>query len=146
MRIQKNKNKKHSISNSSGGQVMMIVVLILSGIIIGATAISGALTARQTRQTVDAGSSSKTIFASDAGLEWRLYKFIQDDYLCVDCPNGNVCDQKPQFEKDKEIETTLSTTCVKKGEDVTYNYFTISSTAKVRDSSYTYKEDLRIIK
>jgi len=80
-------DSKNFINNR--GQVMMVVVLVLSGIIIGSTAVAGLMMVRQTRQTVDAGISSKTIFAADAGLEWRINKFIRDDYTCINDCTGN---------------------------------------------------------
>ena len=64
------------------GQVMMIVVMVLSSVMIGATAIAGLLTSRQIRQTADAGNFSKAVFAADAGFEWRMYKFIKDEFVC----------------------------------------------------------------
>lgn len=125
---------------------MMIVVLVLSGIIIGATAVGGLMMVRQTRQTTDAGASSKTIFAADAGLEWRMYKFILDDYRCIDCPDGNQCDQIPQFEKNNNVEVRLTTTCAKQSEDKDFNYYLVSSTGKAGNSSYIFNEQIRVVK
>ena len=146
-------NKKNAIKNNKG-QVMMIVIMALSGIMIGAMAISGTLTARQIRQSADAGSFSKALFAADAGLEWRLYKFIKDDYECNDeCPDGegegNVCNQFPEFkELDNGIEVTLKTTC----EDSTgsnpdsRDYYKIFSTGRFQKSSYTFSKYFSIPK
>ena len=131
------------IKNQNSGQVMMIVVLVLSGIIIGATAVSGLMTVRQTRQTADAGNSSKAVFAADAGLEWRIYKFIDDGYACKaeDCSDGGLfCDQKP-FN-----DTILITTCKSAGQDNTHYYYTISSSATINNSSYTFYKDMSVPK
>lgn len=125
---------------------MMIVVMVLSGVIIGAAAISGILTTRQTRQTIDAGFSSKAVFAADAGLEWRLYKFIKDNYQCIECPDGNSCDQIPQFEKIGGVEVPLTTTCAKTSSGSEYDYYRISSVGKVRDVSHEFKQEIRVIK
>ncbi len=124
----------------------MIVVMVLSGIIIGAAAISGTLTVRQIRQTIDAGNSSKALFTADAGLEWRIYKFIKDNYQCNDCPDGAVCDQIPQFEKIGVVEVSLTTTCANIDSDYEYDYYRISSTGKAKDSSYSFKEEIKVIK
>ncbi|MCL5017327.1 MAG: hypothetical protein M1155_01520 [Patescibacteria group bacterium] len=129
--------------NKTDGQVMMIVVLVLSGIIIGATAISGLMTVRQTRQTADAGNSSKSVFAADAGLEWRMYKFIKDNYQCKDelCRDGGLfCDQRP-FDN-----SILTTTCNLVNQDSSHYYYTISSSATFKDSSYTFYKDMTIPK
>lgn len=134
----KTKNTK-----KQNGQVMMIVVMILSAVMIGAVAIGGLLTSRQIRQSADAGSFSKAIFAADAGLEWRLYKFIEDGYECKkeDCSdNGTVCGEKP-FGDD-----ILTTACASTGSDADYDYFVISSTAKYAKTSYVFNQEIRVIK
>ena len=131
------------------GQVMMIVVLVLSGIIVSATAIGGLLMVRQTRQTADASASSKSIFASDAGLKWRVYKFIKDSYQCMaeDCSDGGLaCDQKPQFETNQGIAVQLVTACTKEKEDANFNYYLLSSTGSTPGSSYVYNEEIRVVK
>lgn len=122
---------------------MMIVVMVLSGVIIGSVAISGIMTARQTRQTADAGSSAKAVYAADAGLEWRIYNFIGDYYNCS-CPVDKTCDELPP----PEIEG-LTTSCGVSAiarTDETYNYYTIVSNAQIKDSSYTFKQEIRVIK
>ena len=129
-----------SRTSLNSGQVMMIVVMILSAVMIGAVAVGGLLTSRQTRQSADAGSFSKAIFAADAGLEWRLYKFIEDGYECSGCPSGNVCGEKP-FGDD-----ILTTTCTSTGSDADYDYFVISSTAKYAKTSYVFNQEIRVIK
>lgn len=58
---------------------MLITVLAISGTILGATAIAGLLMLYQIRQSTDTVSSAKAIFAADAGLEWRLYRFFKVD-------------------------------------------------------------------
>ena len=56
------------------GQVMLLTVLIVSGTILGATAIAGVLMLYQLRQATDFGRSLQALFAADTGLEWRLYR------------------------------------------------------------------------
>ncbi|MBU6141931.1 hypothetical protein KGO95_02310 [Patescibacteria group bacterium] len=74
------------------GQVMLITVLALSGTLLGATAIAGYLMLNQVRQTTDTVNSTKAVFAADAGIEWRLYKFFKvDGEVCQDCPAGGAC-------------------------------------------------------
>lgn len=71
---------------------MLITVLAMSGTLLGATAIAGYLMLNQIRQTTDTINSTKAIFAADAGLEWRLYKFFKaDGQVCMDCPDGGQC-------------------------------------------------------
>ena len=139
--------RKQGNTKNNKGQVMMIVIMVLSGVMIGSMAISGTLTARQIRQSADAGASSKTIFAADAGLEWVLYKFIEDGYECLnDCPVGNVCSQRPEFKTSNGIEVMLETTCEFLDEDEFNNYYKISSTGRTDKSSYTFSEVFYIVK
>jgi Tfp pilus assembly protein PilX len=146
MKIKMSKNK---------GQVMMIVVMVLSGVIIGAATISGFLTASQTRQTADSGSSAVAIYAADAGLEWRMYKLYNDwkkDNLapgnCSDCPSGVACDKKPSFvdnsEKINGVNVKADVVCVPQGDDGVYMYFKITSTGKAQNTSYSFQEVMKL--
>ncbi|MDO8442765.1 MAG: hypothetical protein Q7S81_00690 [bacterium] len=131
---------------NNNGQAMMIVVMVLSAVMIGAVAVGGLLTSRQTRQSADAGSFSKAIFAADAGLEWRLYKFLKDENSCKaeNCSDdGVVCNEKPSFGVGDDI---LKTTCVQTGSDADYDYFAITSTAKYAKTSYVFNQEIRVIK
>ena len=60
------------------GQVMLITILTLSGILLGATTIAGLLMTYQIRQATDITNSTKAIMAADAGIEWELYKISQE--------------------------------------------------------------------
>src|SRR3989344_3957998 len=60
------------------GQVMLLTVMIVSGAILGATAIAGILTVNQIRQTTNIANSLQAVFAADAGLEWELYRLFRD--------------------------------------------------------------------
>jgi len=60
------------------GQVMLLTVMIVSGSILGATAIAGILTVNQIRQTTNIANSLQAVFAADAGLEWELYRLFSD--------------------------------------------------------------------
>ncbi|MBI3046378.1 MAG: hypothetical protein HYY86_02485 [Candidatus Harrisonbacteria bacterium] len=85
---------------------MLITVLVLSGTILGATAIAGLLMVYQLRQSNDVINSNKAIFAADSGIEWRLYKFFKaDSQICKECPDGGVC-PGPNFENGASFQTT----------------------------------------
>ncbi|MEK7506151.1 MAG: hypothetical protein AAB572_00930 [Patescibacteria group bacterium] len=62
--------KRYSRENS--GQVMIMVVVMMGGLLLAATAIAGLLTVYQIRQSNDAVSSAQAFFAADAALEWQL--------------------------------------------------------------------------
>ncbi len=57
---------------------MLLTVVLLSGIILGTTAISGTLMLNQLRQATNATDSQEAIFAADTGIEWELYKRFKD--------------------------------------------------------------------
>lgn len=74
---------------SRRGQVMLSTVLILSGTILGATAIAGLLMLYQVRQSTNIGDSAKAIFAADAGLEYEFYRKYKDaGYIAPTLTNG----------------------------------------------------------
>ncbi len=78
------------------GQVMLLTVMLLSGTVIGATAIAGLLTVYQLRQSSNAADSMKALYAADTGIEWELYKNNKDqDY------------QKPIMTNGSEFETKV---------------------------------------
>lgn len=57
------------------GQVMVLSVMMLGGLILSATTIAGLLLVYQIKQANDAVNSAKAIFAADAGIEWQIYNF-----------------------------------------------------------------------
>ena len=63
-------SEDHRGKNS--GQVMIMVIIMIGGILLSATAITGILMVYQIRQANDAGSSAQAFFAADAALEWQL--------------------------------------------------------------------------
>lgn len=63
---------------SQNAQVMLLSVLVLSGVILSASAIAGLLTFFQLRQANDAVSSAKAVFASDAGIEAESYNCFKN--------------------------------------------------------------------
>ena len=67
-----NKNKK--IKNFNNGQVMLLTVLILGGVVLSVSAVAGYITVQKIRQSSDSANSTKAIFAADTGIEWELYK------------------------------------------------------------------------
>lgn len=59
------------------GQVMLMAVVILSGVFLAITAISGYLTLTQLRLATTASDSARAVFAADAGVQWELYKHFR---------------------------------------------------------------------
>lgn len=57
---------------------MILTIIMLSGLMLTATAIAGLLTFYQIRQSNDAVNSAKAFFAADAALEWQLISFYKD--------------------------------------------------------------------
>lgn len=69
--------QKLKIKNTEG-QVILLTVLVLSGSILGASAIAGYLMLLSIRGATDLGSSAKAISAADAGIEWELFRSFKD--------------------------------------------------------------------
>ena len=111
---------------------MMIVVMVLSAVMIGATGVAGILTARQIRQTADAGNFSKVLFAADSGLEWGEYMFYNDKAACdkIDCPSDdNLCLLWPEFN-----EIGLKVKCSNN---------IITSSATYKNTSYVFSKKMQ---
>ncbi|MCP6720210.1 MAG: hypothetical protein KJI72_02735 [Patescibacteria group bacterium] len=78
------RNKHTNAKGSEGqalqrnsGQVMLISVIMLGGILLSAAAIAGLLTIYQIRAANDVVNSAKAIFAADTGIEvvsWCFFK------------------------------------------------------------------------
>jgi len=64
--------------NGQQGQAMLLTVLALGGTILGATTIAGLIMVYQIRQSTDFANSAKALFATDAGIEFELYRFFKD--------------------------------------------------------------------
>lgn len=75
------------------GQVMVLSVVILGGILLSAAAIGGLLTVYQLRASNDAVASAKAIFAADAGLEAKTWCTVKSG-----CPWGDFEDAPFAFE------------------------------------------------
>lgn len=58
------------------GQLMILTVLILGGIIISAAGLIGYLMINNLRQATDIESSVKAIYAADAGREWEMWRVL----------------------------------------------------------------------
>jgi len=78
-----------------GGQVMILTILALGGTILGATTIAGLLLNYQIRQSTDANSSARAIFAADAGIEYALYQYFV-----------NAAAPKPSFANGSDFQAT----------------------------------------
>lgn len=72
---------------------MLLTVLILSGTVIGATAIAGLLMRYQIRQTTNVVNSAKAIFAADSGLECQFYRRFQDPTSADYCQTVSLSNQ-----------------------------------------------------
>lgn len=60
----------------NNGQIMIVVVLALGGIMIGASVVGGILMTGQLRQIKNISDSAKAIYAADAGLNFGYYKYL----------------------------------------------------------------------
>lgn len=94
---------------------MLITVLVLSGTMLGATAIAGLIMLYQIRQSTDIMNSTKAIYAADSGIEWRLYKFFKEDnQICKNCSDpldsGGACPQ-PAMTNIIETQSAIISSC-----------------------------------
>ncbi len=85
----------------NNGQVMLLTVVILGGIMLGATTIAGLLMLYQIRQSTDIANSTKAIFAADAGIELSLYQWFKS-------PGGGYI--IPTFEEFRDTDGSILAT------------------------------------
>ena len=81
----------------NSGQIMLLSIMILAGVMLSASLIAGLLVRHQIRQVNDAVSSAKAIFAADTGIEfisWCIFEGcseIPDPFTSIpphDCAPG----------------------------------------------------------
>jgi hypothetical protein len=75
------------MKKSNQGQIMLLTVLILGGVIISAASLLGFLVIYKIRQITDLGNSAKAVFAADAGIEWELLRALKPGQRYRSCPN-----------------------------------------------------------
>ncbi len=72
----KQRNKSVRTFRQGSGQVMLMSVIMLGGILLTSGVIGGLLVVQQIRQSTDTVNSAKAIFAADAALEWMTYCLV----------------------------------------------------------------------
>ena len=82
---------------------MLLTVLILTGTLITATALSGILISRSLRESGNIANSMKAIYAADTGVEYELYKALRDPSAAAPTMNNG----------STFTTTALSTTTIK---------------------------------
>lgn len=75
-KIMKNEARR---MNKERGQVMLLTVMLLTGVILSTASLAALLVLYQIRQTTDVIASTQAIFAADAGLECALFKKIKEE-------------------------------------------------------------------
>ena len=71
--VSRRKNKEKGPVCRQAGQVMLLTVMMLTGVILSTTSLVALITLYQIRQTGDVTASTQAIFAADAGIECALY-------------------------------------------------------------------------
>lgn len=66
-----------TIFKKRNGQVMVLSVLMLGGVLLGVSALAGLLMVYQIRQANDAVNSARAFFAADAAMEWQTYNIYK---------------------------------------------------------------------
>ena len=75
------------MSEKQGGQTLLLTVLVIAGVILMVSTLSGLIMSYSLRQVTNAQASAQAIFAADAGIECILYYHFcnttQPDGSCV---------------------------------------------------------------
>lgn len=107
----KRKNKEKGPACRQAGQVMLLTVMMLTGVILSTTSLVALITLYQIRQTGDVTASTQAIFAADAGIECALYTKIKekkDDAAISKKCTGLVFDNKAEVKVAAEGGTIKS--------------------------------------
>ncbi len=94
--------------NNESGQVMLLTVMMLTGVILSVTSLVALVVLYQLRQTADITASTQAIFAADAGLECALYKQVKKGNPSEwgDCSGG-------KLENGSEFKTVIEENTIK---------------------------------
>lgn len=102
------------VPQQSSGQVMLVTVMALSGMILGATTIAGLLMIYQLRQSTDLINSTRAIYAADAGIEYELYRIYKNSgYVAPVLSNGASFETQKQSESAIDVGKKTETITVK---------------------------------
>jgi len=71
-------NTEYRTKLGSGGQVMLLSIMILGGVMLSASVIGGVVLLHQIKQVHDAESSAKAVFASDTGIEYASWCYFKE--------------------------------------------------------------------
>jgi hypothetical protein len=84
-------NQNRQRNRTIDGQTLIMLVVLMGGMLMMATAIAGLLTFFQLQQAGDASRSTIAIYAADAGIE-RAARFLEYEYMedaQYDCTDEN---------------------------------------------------------
>jgi len=75
------KKTKNQIFDNHSGQAMVMMVIMMGGMMLSATAVAGLLMFYQLRQANESSASGMAVFAADAGLEAGSYCYFFGDFI-----------------------------------------------------------------
>ncbi|MEK7464322.1 MAG: hypothetical protein AAB617_00930 [Patescibacteria group bacterium] len=73
----------------NNGQVMILSVMLLGGVLLSASAVAGLLTLYQIKSANDAVNSAKALYAADAGVESASWAYFKGDIGNIPVPVFN---------------------------------------------------------
>lgn len=124
------------------GQAVLLSVMVIGGILIGASAIAGILLTYQIRQTNDVINSTKAFFAADAGTEQQIYNMNNPvpnptfsnnaavtSTILISGQSVTVRAQGTAMGAVRALETTFTTTASTTASQATISSFTLSGNA-----------------
>ncbi|MFB6212306.1 MAG: hypothetical protein ABEI53_00600 [Candidatus Magasanikbacteria bacterium] len=142
--ILNNRQNKKDVKSFSSGQVMMMTVIVLGGVMIGASVVGGLLLRYQIRSVSNSLSSAKSVFAADTGIEamaWCNFKsadcsaFEPSSVPEEGCPSptGSFSDSSVCFEATSTLRADGSFLITSKG-------FSIGRTSTTRILQTEFKD------
>lgn len=125
------------------GQLMILTVLLLGGVIMGVASVVSSLIVYKVRQATDVTDSAKAIFAADAGREFELFRAYKTADLSVtSCPSFS---NGARFHTEVTYDSSGLLTLFSKGGGVSNNRvwheFFSAASSSIATSSYPIKCD-----
>lgn len=104
------KKTNKPILNNFSGQAMIMMVIMMGGMMLSATAVAGLLMFYQLRQANEASASGMAVFAADAGLEAGSYCYFYGDVIPLGelpQPGRGYCDSESPLSNGARYKTFL---------------------------------------
>lgn len=115
--------------SSQSGQVLLLSVLVLSGVIISTSFFVGYLMVQRLKQAVLTIDSAQAFYLADSGVEFELYKILKNNNNSFTCPRI--------LSQDAEIDSSIEISSDSQLDDINLG-LVIKSTGHIKNIGRNY--------